>query len=157
MSKFSKKTILFLLILIGLFIAGIVGGIWINQKYFPTVIENPVIVKEVLEYDNPELIEEAIKEASERHGIYEEVFWAIIKCEGGHTFAWNKTWDGGLYQINWETAKRYGAKSLKELVDPRLSTELAAKILQKEGLNPWRATRKCIENELIFSSLKVEK
>lgn len=73
MSKFSKKTILFLLILIGLFIAGIVGGIWINQKYFPTVIENPVIVKEVLEYDNPELIEEAIKEASERHGIYEEV------------------------------------------------------------------------------------
>lgn len=84
-------------------------------------------------------------------------FWAIIKCEGGHTFAWNKTWDGGLYQINWETAKRYGAKSLKDLIDPRLSTELAAKILQKEGLNPWRATRKCIENELIFSSLKVEK
>lgn len=134
-------------------------GALISKKYFPRVLEKPLIITEVrvIEYDNPELIEQSIKKTSEKYGIYEDVFWAIIKCEGGHTFAWNKTWDGGLYQINWETAKRYGAKSLKDLVDPRLSTELAAKIIEKEGLKPWKATRECIEKELIFSNLKVEK
>lgn len=150
------KKILFLTIL--LVISFGLGAI-ITREYFPRVVEKPLIITEVrlIEYDNPELIEQSIRETSQKYGIEEKVFWAIIKCEGGHTFAWNKTWDGGLYQINWETAKRYGAKNLKDLVDPRLSTELAAKILQKEGLNPWQATRKCIEKELIFNSLKVEK
>lgn len=157
MSKFKKKIILTILVIGGLLIAGMVGGIWLSQKYFPKVVEKPVVVREVLEYDNPELIAMTIKEISEKYGIDEKVFWAIIKCEGGHTFAWNKTWDGGLYQINWETAKRYGANSLKDLIDPRLSTELAAKIIEKEGLKPWKATRECIEKELIFTNSKVEK
>lgn len=159
MSKNIKKTILIFFRLVGVLIIGAIGGFWLNQKYFPTIVEKPVIVveKEILEYDNPELIKEVIKKISQEKGINEKIFWAIIKCEGGHTFAWNKTWDGGLYQINWETAKRYGAQNLKDLIDPRLSTELAAKILEKEGLVPWRATRECIEKELIFTNLRVEK
>jgi hypothetical protein len=110
------------------------------------IVEKPVLVP--VELDDPKIIEIAIQETSQKYGIRKEVFEAIIKCEGGTVFGWNKTQDGGLYQINWETSKQYGAKSLKDVIDPRLSTELAAKILLKEGLKPWRA-KDCIEKELI--------
>jgi hypothetical protein len=139
-----KEILFFLIVLAGLFGWATVGYEMGTKKQI--VVEKPVLVP--VELDDPKLIEIAIKEASEKYGIREEVFKAIIKCEGGTVFGWNKTQDGGLYQINLETSKQYGAKSLKDIIDPRLSTELAAKILLKEGLKPWR-TKDCIEKELI--------
>jgi hypothetical protein len=127
--------------------AGIKGGWELHKKLAePKIVEKPILVP--IELNDPQLIETAIQDASEKYGIRKEVFEAIIKCEGGTVFGWNKTSDGGLFQINWQTAKQYGAQSLKDLIDPRYSAELAAKILLKEGLKAWR-TRDCIENELI--------
>jgi len=141
-----KEILFFVIVLLGLFGWATVGyemGLR-NQKEF--IVEKPVLVP--VELDDPQVIQIAIENASQKYGIRKEVFEAIIKCEGGTVFGWNKTNDGGLYQINWQTAKQYGAKSLKDVIDPRYSTELAAKILLKEGLKPWK-TRDCIEKELI--------
>jgi len=139
-----KEILFFIIVLAGLFGWATVGYEMGVKKQI--IVEKPVLVP--VELDDPKIIEIAIKETSEKYGIRKEVFQAIIKCEGGTVFGWNKTQDGGLYQINWQTAKQYGAKSLKDIIDPRLSTELAAKILLKEGLKPWRA-KDCIEKELI--------
>jgi hypothetical protein len=139
-----KEILFFIIILAGLFGWATVGYEMGAKKQI--IVEKPVLVP--VELDDPRIIEIAIKETSEKYGIRKEVFESIIACEGGTVFGWNKTQDGGLYQINWQTAKQYGAKSLKDIIDPRLSTELAAKILLKEGLKPWRA-KDCIEKELI--------
>jgi hypothetical protein len=139
-----KEILFFLIVLAGLFGWAKVGYEMGAKKQI--IVEKPVLVP--VELDDPRIIEIAIQEASEKYGIRKEVFESIIRCEGGTVFGWNKTQDGGLYQINFATAKQYGAKSLKDIIDPRLSTELAAKILLKEGLKPWR-TRDCIEKELI--------
>ncbi|MEO0291479.1 MAG: transglycosylase SLT domain-containing protein [candidate division WOR-3 bacterium] len=127
------------------------GGLYLGYRIKKErIVEKPVVVREEVDYDNPELLDRAINEISEKYNIRKEVFKAIIKCEGGSVFALNTTSDFGLYQINLKTAKQYGAKSLKDIIEPFLSTELVAKIIQKEGLKPWRMTRECIEKELIF-------
>jgi len=118
----------------------------------PIVEEKTVVIKEMTDYEDSFWIEKAIKDISEKYQIDERVFKAIIKCEGGSPFAISPTNDYGLYQINIKTAKRYGVNSLKGLIDPFEATELAAKILQKEQLKPWK-NQDCIIKEL----LKIQK
>jgi hypothetical protein len=148
MSEYFKKlTPIFILFgFLGWFVVG-----WEISR----ILEKPKIVEiektkiEVIDYEDPRLFEEAVKQASQKYGIKEEVFYAIKECEGGHLWAWNRTQDGGYFQINWKTAKQYGAKDLSDLIDPRKAADLAGKIIQKEGLEPW-VTKKCIVQKLIM-------
>ena len=142
MKKFIYVAIVCLIV--GMLTGYKIGGLLIK----PQIIEKERVVSVPMELDDPQIIQMAIDNVSQKYGIRKEVFSAIIKCEGGTVFGWNKTNDGGLFQINWQTAKQYGAQSLKDIIDPRYSTELAANILLKEGLKPWK-TRDCIEQELI--------
>ena len=99
--------------------------------------------------ENDEILKQAIERASEKYGIEEKVFWAIIECEGGKMYAISKTNDIGYYQINWKTARHYGAKTLEDVIEPYKSSELCAKIIQSRGIRAW-STRKCIEKKLIY-------
>jgi len=146
MSQRLKEILFFVIVLAGILGWMRVGYEMGSRSQKEVIIEKPVLVP--IELEDPDLIRISIENVSQKYGIRKEVFEAIIKCEGGTVFGWNKTNDGGLFQINWQTAKRYGAKSLKDVIDPRYSAELAAQILLKEGLKPWR-TRDCIEKELI--------
>jgi len=121
-----------------------IGGFLIK----PQIIEKEKIVEKVINYDDPALFDQAVKEASAKYGIKPEVFYAIKDCEGGFLWAWSKTSDGGYFQINFTTAKNYGAKDLSDLIDPRKAADLAGKILQKEGIKAWVA-KDCIINRLI--------
>ena len=146
MSQRLKEILFFVIILAGILGWTRVGYEMGSRSQKEVIIEKPVLVP--IELEDPDLIRISIENVSQKYGIRKEVFEAIIKCEGGTVFGWNKTDDGELFQINWQTTKRYGAKSLKDVIDPRYSAELAAQILLKEGLKPWR-TRDCIEKELI--------
>jgi len=146
MSQRLKEILFFVIVLAGILGWMRVGYEMGSRSQKEVIIEKPVLVP--IELEDPDLIRISIENVSQKYGIRKEVFEAIIKCEGGTVFGWNKTDDGELFQINWQTTKRYGAKSLKDVIDPRYSAELAAQILLKEGLKPWR-TRDCIEKELI--------
>jgi len=149
MNQKIKKILFLLVILIGS-IGWLMIGYKMGRDQKEIIVEKPILIP--VELDNPTLIETSIENVSQKYGIKKEVLKAIIKCEGGTVFGWSKTNDGGLFQINWKTAQQYGARSLKDIIDPRYSTELAAQILLKEGLKPW-ITRDCIEKELIKITL----
>ena len=141
----DRNKLIFLII--GCVLIGMAGGYRLGKVLIkPEIVEKEVI--KVIEYDDPALFIQAVKEASAKYGIKEEVFFAIRDCEGGHLWTWSGTSDGGYFQINWKTAKNYGAVDLKDLIDPRLSADLAGKILQKEGIDAW-VTKKCIIDKLI--------
>ena len=147
MSRLKLK-IYHLIILLG-FLGWFVVGFKVSQALIkPKIIEFPVVIKEPLDWEDPLVFQLAVEEVSEKYGIKPEVFYAIRECEGGHLWAWNKTQDGGYFQINWKTAKQYGAKDLEDLINPYKSAELAAKIIKFEGLDAWR-TKKCIIEKII--------
>jgi len=141
----DKSKLIF--IVIGFFLIGMFGGYKIGKVLIkPEIIEKEVI--RVIDYDDLALFDQAVKDASLKYGIKPEVFYAIKSCEGGFLWAWSGTSDGGYFQINWKTAKAYGAKDLSDLIDPRKAADLAGKILQKEGMKAW-VEKDCIIEKLI--------
>lgn len=143
--RFSKfLRILRTLLLIALWI--VIG--WCLKSLFIKVKVVTVEQIKLVDYNDPLVFQDAVKQTSEKYNIKEEVFYAIKECEGGHLWAWSNTSDGGYFQINWKTAKSYGAKDLEDVINPYKATELAAKIIQKDGLKAW-ATYDCIVKKII--------
>ena len=108
------------------------------------------MIEELLDYEDPLLFKRAIEEVSEKYGINPQVFYAIQECEDGNIWAISKTFDIGPYQIHWPTAKEFGAKDLRDVIEPYRATELAAKIIKKKGVKAW-VQRQCIMKKLIYN------
>jgi len=152
MSCRRKKATLFLLFTLIL----ILIGFWLGWKSYPKfnqikpqIIEKVKEVKIPIDYDDSEYVDYCFSKVSQETGIKKEVFYAIKECEGGSAWILNKTKDGGHLQVHWETALRYGAKDLRDFVDPCRQAKIASEILKKEGISAW-TTKKCIEKKLIF-------
>jgi hypothetical protein len=140
--------LLFISLLIG---AGFYLGWETKEKFVrPQIVEKIKEVKVPIDFDDEQYVKYCFEKVAKEENIKVEVFYAIKECEGGSAWILNKTKDGGHLQINVATAQRYGAKDLKDFVDPCRQAKIAAEILKKEGISAW-VTKKCIEKKLVFS------
>jgi hypothetical protein len=116
----------------------------------PQVIEKVKEVKIPIDFDDEQYVKYCFEKVGKEEGIDPRIFFIIRECEGGSAWILNRTKDGGHLQVNWNTGLRYGAKDLRDFVDPCRQAKIASEILKKEGISAW-VTKKCIERKLIFT------
>jgi len=115
----------------------------------PQIIEKVKEVKTPIDFDDEQYVKYCFEKVAKEENIKPEVFYAIKECEKGSAWVLNNTKDGGHLQVHWNTGLRYGAKDLRDFVDPCRQAKIASEILKKEGISAW-TTKKCIEKKLIF-------
>lgn len=146
--------VLFLIMGIGVFMGWKLYDKTKGQKIVKIEIEKPVQIP--VEWNEPEYIAMCFEKGARDYGINEAFFWAVKECEGCETFKVSNTGDYGDLCLNFNWAKKYGAKDLSDVQNPCQAVKFAVNILKDGGLQRWTKWR-CIQERLVFEAPSLKK